>query len=108
MRIGTDIVLTTDYNHCQKMSGNKSGYTKGRWYSSFRFQAGISHLFAETDEDTHHALRKKVGPGHAPTTLVVSIVLPAIDHLLIHRYESSVLTCGSWVPIGGFHGPTTH
>ncbi|PNH75103.1 hypothetical protein VD0001_g2435 [Verticillium dahliae] len=70
VRIGPNVVLTTDYRHCQKMEAHKSPYRKGPWYGTFRFQKGVDHSFAMLDEARHTALRTKVGPGYSGTILV--------------------------------------
>ncbi|EGY14176.1 pisatin demethylase [Verticillium dahliae VdLs.17] len=59
VRIGPNVVLTTDYRHCQKMEAHKSPYRKGPWYGTFRFQKGVDHSFAMLDEARHTALRTK-------------------------------------------------
>lgn len=63
VRIGPDELLCTDPDVIRRMSGVRSGYTKGRFYESARMMAGSDNIISMRDEKKHKKLIERTRPA---------------------------------------------
>ncbi|KAH8892948.1 cytochrome P450 [Thozetella sp. PMI_491] len=65
VRIGPNELLLSDIDSLLPMSSVRSGYSRGAWYSSVRFDPYDHSLFSEPDTAKHDARKSKLTSGYS-------------------------------------------
>lgn len=63
VRIGPNELLCTDPDVLRRMSGVRSHYTKGKFYSSGQITPGVDNVVSTRDEEKHKAMRARMWAG---------------------------------------------
>lgn len=63
IRIGPNELLSVDPDIIRRMSGVRSGYTKGSFYDTARFVPEVDNIVSIRDEEKHKVLRAKLAPA---------------------------------------------
>lgn len=69
MRIGPDVLITSDVELMRRMSAVRSPYTRSDWYRGLRFEPGIDHVFSMMDDKAHTKRRAQMINGVIPKVL---------------------------------------
>jgi hypothetical protein len=63
VRIGPNILITSNPDVLFKISGARSGYRRSSQYFATRLKPGMNHVLAEMDETRHLELKTKLAVG---------------------------------------------
>lgn len=63
VRIGPNLLVTSDYEVIRRMCGARSRYVRNEWFVASRFDPPNDHVGSTIDEKRHSELRAKLSIG---------------------------------------------
>lgn len=91
--------MTSDIDVLRRMTSAKSPYSRGPWYSTFRFMPGQDHVFSTRDEARHTALKTRLGPGYAGTDVMEAAVDAQVRRFVALIDRKYVSTAREYRPV---------
>ena len=65
VRIGPNVLLTSDADLIRRMFMRKSHYVRSKWYIAMRLSPGVDSVVSVRDEQTHEGLRRRMAAGYS-------------------------------------------
>ncbi|KAE9975775.1 hypothetical protein BLS_002409 [Venturia inaequalis] len=86
-RIDPNTLITNDPELIRRMNAVRSLYQKGEWYDLMSFTVDRKHLFSETNEERHSALRARMAQGYSGSDLGNAYLEECVDGRLLDLFS---------------------